>query len=105
MARIGGSVTIYRKSEIDVIGPIWMPADTAATTYNVSGYDIENMRDESGQITRESVALWLDSHAGDFQSVTDFHASLDDSDISVDIPWEHEESEYTFNDLTYPEAY
>ena len=95
----------YAQSEIDVIGPIWWPAgSTAATTYNVTGYDVENMRGDDGQVTRESVELWLGSHAGDFQHVTDFHASIEDGADTVDIPWQQsEESELTFNDCMYGE--
>lgn len=94
---------LTRVSYIDVIGPIWMPSVDAATRYTVSSYDLENMRDGNGKITRDSVQRWLDCHAGDFQSVTDFSASLEDGDETVDLPWAHEESELTYGDCMYPQ--
>jgi hypothetical protein len=69
-------------------------------TYTVDSHDVENMRDDSGAITRESVSLWLDSHAGDFASVDDFSASVEDGDSTIDIPWSSEESAMTFSDCT-----
>jgi hypothetical protein len=89
-----------RKSVIRVIGQIWMPATTAATTYELDSYAVGNARDDEGRITRESVQRWLDTHAGDFQSVTDFEASIEDGDTTVDIPWADEDSELTFGDCT-----
>jgi hypothetical protein len=67
-----------RKSVVRVIGQIWMPSTTAAQTYELSDYDVDNARDDEGKITRESVQRWLDTHAGDFASVTDFEASIED---------------------------
>lgn len=85
---------------IDVIGPIWWPSGAmAATTYNVTNYDVENMRDESGHLTHDSVALWLDAHSGDFQHVTDFSAHLGETDID----WQDDESEFVWADSMYPE--
>jgi hypothetical protein len=92
-----------RKSIIHVIGRIWMPAATAAMTYTLRSYDIENMRDEDGSITRESVDNWLAMNAGDFQGVTDFYASIEDGNKSIDLPWADEDSELTFNDCMFPE--
>ena len=92
-----------RKSQVQVIGRIWMPSTTAAQTYDLTGYDVDNARGDDGAITRDSVSRWLDTHAGDFASVTDFTASIEDGDTTVDIPWADEESELTFNDCTYGE--
>ena len=58
-------------NQIDVIGKLWM-GGTAAYSYEPTASDVENMRDEDGLITREGVEAWLDTHSGDFQSVTDF---------------------------------
>jgi hypothetical protein len=94
----------YAQSTIDVTGPIWWPAGSmAATTYNVSSHDVENMRDDDGQLTRESVSLWLDSHAGDFQHVADFSASLEVDGNTVDIPWQSEDSGEVFADCMWPD--
>jgi hypothetical protein len=92
-----------RESYVNVIGQIWMPSTTGATRYNLTGYDIENARGDDGQITRESVQVWLDGHAGDFASVTDFEASIEDGDSTVGIPWADEESELTYNGCMFPD--
>jgi hypothetical protein len=92
----------YAKSVIDVLGTMWMPSATGATRYEVSAHDVENMRDDDERITRESVSLWLDSHAGDFSGVIDFSASLEDGGPTIDIPWASEENEVTFGDCMYP---
>ena len=83
---------------IEVLGIIWMPAVQAATCLSL-WREAENMQDPHGNITRESVSLWLDSHAGDFQSVTDFSAVIG----GARIPWESEDNEFTYGDLMYPE--
>lgn len=51
--------------------------------------------------TREGVQDWLDLNAGDFSHIDDFAASIEYDEI----PWETEDSEYTYNDAMYPESY
>lgn len=93
----------YYKSFVNVIGKGWYN-QTIATTYNVTDSDVENVRDDSGNITRESVALWLDSHSGDFQSVDDFSASLSLADGSdYEFGFADLENELAFNDCMYSE--
>ena len=91
-----------RKSVIEVVGTIWMPMTTAATQYTLSSYDVENARDDDGKITRESVQRWLDTHAGDFSAIKDFHASIEDGDDTIEIPWADEDNEYAYIDCMYP---
>jgi len=92
---------VVRKSIVEVVGEIWMPYGTVcATTYTLSGYDVENCRNDNGQITRDSVERWVGMHSGDFSSVRDFRASLEDGDETVDIPWASEEGELAFVDCT-----
>ncbi len=86
---------LVRKSYVDIIGTIWLPAVTCAQRINVDSYDIENMRDDDGAITRDSVEQWLTSHSGDFQCVDDFSASIADGAQTIDIDWWEEESEFT----------
>ena len=93
----------YARSEIDVIGPIWMPPTVAATTYPVTAHDVASMTGDDGTVTRESVALWLDSHSGDFRAVTDFHASIEVGPDTVDIPWQSEDSAEVFADCIWPD--
>jgi len=84
---------------VQVIGTIWMPAVTAAMQYPLRDYDIDNMVGEDGcTITREDIDMWLTTHSGDFRSIDDFAAYIDDTEY----PWEHEESECTYNDCMYP---
>lgn len=92
-----------RKSVICMIGTIWMPAITCAQIKTLDAYDVENCRDEAGNITRDSVEQWLMTHSGDFQSVKDFEASIEDGDKTIDIPWQDEESQYTYCDCTSEE--
>ena len=86
-----------RSDYICVIGTIWMPSTTAATQYNLSSYDLRNIS-ETEEYTRENVERWLAMNSGDFQSVDDFSASIGD----VEIPWQDEESEFTYFDCMYP---
>lgn len=88
---------VVRKSVIHVLGTIWMPSVTAGQELTLTDYDLNNARDDDGKLTRESVARWLDMHAGDFAGITDFWASLEDGENTVEIPWKSEDSEPEFN--------
>lgn len=79
-----------RVAYVDVLGRIWMPATLASLRIDLRDYDLENI----GEFTRENVEQWLCTHAGDFQSVKDFHAVCGD----VDIPWSSEETECEYYD-------
>lgn len=46
---------VVRESFVEILGVIWMPAIAAGTRKDVSAHDIENMRDDDGAITRDSV--------------------------------------------------
>ena len=59
--------------------------------------------DPSIKITREDVEQWLMVNSGDFQSVMDFEASIEDGDTTVDIPWASEEGEFAFSDAMSPD--
>ena len=87
-----------RKSVVRVIGRIWMPAVVASMQYTLSDYDVDNCKDDQGNLTRESVEQWLCTHSGDFQSVQDFYASLEVGSETVEIDWASEESEFTYSD-------
>lgn len=94
---------LVTKSIVNVIGKIWMPSITAAQTYTLNSFEVENATDEEGNITRKSVENWLNSHAGDFASITDFEADIAVGDKDIVIPWEDEESEVTYNDCMFSE--
>ena len=86
-------------SYIQVIGPIWMPPVVCAMEYHLGEYEIGNII----SLDREGVEIYLHSHSGDFQYITDFYADLynpvDKRDVV--IPWASPESGYTFSDLMY----
>lgn len=92
-----------KKSFIQAIGTIWLPPITAAHQTNLTDYDLRNMQDDNGKITRDSVEYWLSLHSGDFQSIDDFYADIETDSGTLIIPWANEESELTFNDCMYPE--
>jgi hypothetical protein len=87
---------VVERNWIELIGPIWMPVITCAQRKELRAYDIENIRDDEGDITRDSVERWLAMNSGDFQHVEDFAAYIE----NVTIPWKNEESEFIYNDLT-----
>lgn len=91
-----------RKSIVRIIGNLWMPQCPAATQVEVTSYDLENMRDDDGKLTRDSVEQWVMTHSGDFSSVTDFYASLEDGEATVEIPWSSEENELAWGDAMHP---
>lgn len=87
------SFRTIRIDEIQVIGVIWMPAVTCAQVIKLTEHDLESI----GELTRENVEMWLTSHTGDFQSITDFRADIGE----WESPWASEESECTFSDCMY----
>lgn len=93
-----------RKSVVDVVGRIWMPAAVCSLRINLSQYDVDNARDYDGKITRESVEQWLSTHSGDFQQVLDFRASIEDGEETVEIPFATEEGECQYLDTVAEEA-
>ena len=87
-------------NQVQVIGHIWMPNATAAHTYTLSAYDVENIRAcGDGRLSRDAVETWLAMNAGDFQSIEDFSVTIGDGDF--DSPWSSEDNEMTFFDCTY----
>lgn len=92
---------VVRKSVIWLVGYIWMPMGVpCGQCLTLDGYDVENARDAEGKITRESVEQWLATNAGDFREITDFSASIEDNDQTVDIPWATEAGELAYADST-----
>lgn len=94
---------IVTRNWIEMIGPIWWPAGAmCAQRKDLSDYDLDNMRDDEGQITRESVERWLCLNSGDFQHVADFAAYITADDGEHVFPWADEESEFTYLDCMSP---
>ena len=89
---------MVRTSYVNVLGYIWLPHALCSTRIKLSGYDIENMRDDEGVITRDSVDQWLAMNAGDFSQIVDFEASIEDGDETIDLPFASEENECAYLD-------
>lgn len=90
------------KSPVYVLGEIWMPTGVpCAMQYDLTSYDVENARDEDGEITRESVEDWLSKNAGDFSRIIDFAANIADGDKDIIIEWADEGNEAVYNDCVY----
>lgn len=91
-----------RESYVQVVGSIWMPKVTCGQEKILSQYDIDNIRDrvEPG-ITRANVEDWLTCNSGDFSSVDDFSASIEDGGNTINIPWASEEGEFAYVDCVY----
>lgn len=87
-------------SYVTVLGKLWMPMCDASMCIRLSEYDIEDIRaeDDDGRITRDGIEQWLTSHSGDFSSVTDFCASIEDGEQTLDFPWADDESECAYLD-------
>jgi hypothetical protein len=88
--------------KIEVIGRIWQPCmGVCGMTYSLDRSDVKNIRAlGGGQLTRDAVQGWLETNAGDFQSIIDFHADIEE----FDSPWVSEDNECTFLNCTYPEG-
>ena len=83
---------------IEVVGTIWMSTTKKASmVYELTHYDAEIIKGDSSEITRKGVRDWLGTHAGDFQSIIDFHADIAD----FDSPWEDEANELFFFESQY----
>jgi len=75
-----------------------MPGDLmCAYDYPVDAYDIENMTDDEGEITRDSVENWLSAHAGDFRSIEDFSGHV----ANKEFPWTNDDSEIIYFDCMF----
>jgi len=89
-------------SVIQVIGKIWMPPIMAAMEYTVRPDDL---KDEDGKITRDSIDRWVCLHTGDFQSITDWRADISTDDngepLDIVIDWRTEDSKITWYDCMY----
>lgn len=83
-----------RHAFVHVVGMIWMPAVVSVQTYGLTDYDLDSI----GEFTRENVEQWLSTHAGDFQSITDFYAVCGDTVID----WADEESDSVYWDCMLP---
>jgi len=92
---------LVRTSYIDILGGIWWPYGAVCSLRKtLSQYDIDNMRNRQGRITRKSVERWVCLNSGDFSSIVDFSASIEDdtTNQTIDLPWTSEETEAQYLD-------
>jgi hypothetical protein len=92
-------------NEIRVVGTAWM-GGTCVMDYRLTESDVCNAMDEDeGCHTRESVQSWLDTHAGDFQSIDDFtyDFTLSTGGMYIDIvgDWKSEDNEMIYNEYMF----
>lgn len=78
------AVYTVRTRDVHVVGKNWY-GQTVATTYDLPK-DIP--------AARLDIFDWLCTHAGDFQRIDDFAASIEE----VEIPWTTEEGELAYYD-------
>lgn len=89
---------LVKKSVVDVVGRIWMPQAVCSLRIVMSRYDVDNARDDDGNITRDSLESWLHTHTGDFSEIIDFRASIEDGEQSIEIPFASEDGESQYLD-------
>lgn len=86
-------------SYVKVIGRTW-EGYTAAMQYPINpatelkypnGKAVDN-NIHSGDL-ENILRKWINGHTGDFETITDFSASLEVGENTVDIPWENDNSE------------
>lgn len=90
---------IVRRSYVIILGRLWMPQCMASMYKVLSPYDVENIRAEGdGEIAREAIEQWLTANSGDFSSVVDFVASIEDGEETRYFEWTTEENEIAYLD-------
>jgi hypothetical protein len=98
---------LTQTSYVTVIGKIWMPSVVCSQRIELDRFAVDNIIGYSNRfntddrtITREGLELWLGCHAGDFADIIDFEASIEhpDTDETVDIAWENDDSEAIYGD-------
>ena len=92
-----------RKDFVRVLGCGWLsftregfpdrPYPSMAGEIPLDKSDLEQIGD---YLTRSNIERWLATNSGDFSSITDWSASIGE----IEIPFEHEESDTEYFDLT-----
>lgn len=76
------------------VGPIWQPGYICAMDYRPR---VDDVRDATAAVTRDSVQDWLDAHAGDFSATLDFSVSGG----AIDLPFATEAGELAYADAMF----
>lgn len=80
------AVYTVRTRDVWVLGYLWQPGVGPCSMHYTLPKDIP--------ATREAIQTWVDANCGDFSSIIDFAASIDD----IEIPWTTEENEIAYLD-------
>jgi len=89
---------IDRVDEIFVIGTLWLPPVKYATVEVLTPHELEDIKNNFGPVTRDTIKKWLESQATDFSTIIDFNANL--SSLGLIIPWLNgEESECMWEEI------
>jgi hypothetical protein len=90
---------MIERNSVQVLGELWWPiGHPAACEYPLTAHDLDQLRDEQGQITRDDIDGWICRHVGDFSTIIDFTASIGDQEY----PWSNEDNEILSHDILYP---
>jgi len=80
--------TLLCQSICIVLGTIWWPPQaTCVVRIPMTTGDIDAAREPDGSISRESLGRWLRRRTGDFSTIIDFSASIEDGGETRDIAW------------------
>jgi hypothetical protein len=91
-------------SFVRIVGKLWLPMCDAAQERILTAYDINNIRAYGdGHITRDAVEHWVMLNTGDFSTITDFMAEIEDGSQSYEFDWAIDDSEFVYCDCMFPE--
>lgn len=96
------------KSVVRVVGHIWQPGvGKCATDLVLDRFSTQGLLDAAkvetvDALSREHVAAWLRTHAGDFSKVLDFEADFSYQGHDFLSPWASEDSECAYSDCMFP---
>ena len=101
-------ISIY--SSVGVVGKGWY-GQTISTDYTLKDYNVRTIQDlaniragiDDAAIERADVEMWLTSNSGDFQSITDFAASINlgKPGSDVEIPFETRDAADIYMDCMF----
>ena len=102
---------IDKSVHICMLGKMWLPMCNAISDFNI-------VLDDIGEFTRDAIEDWLGTHAGDFSSITDFYAELEETRYGYDeetqeqitrtrttsLDWEDEENAGLYDEIAFEQV-
>jgi hypothetical protein len=70
----------------------------------MTSHDLENARNEAGELTQDSIEHWIMLHSGDFQEIIAWEADIEDGEVTrlfCTPNWENDQ-EHTWVDCMSP---